>query len=325
MPKWVGRTFTNARSGFRKFVGVRIASDITEKERDIFESYGEQTISTMLAGGLPPSTQDLRDIYISEFAKRHARDWLTEVADLREFKDRWVSGRDLFLELVVIALIGWEIFMGYQQERMQSKNFIDQQRILKDMEESSKATAGTLASLKSTTEIMNQSVQRSAAAMEANAATASQTLHLSERAYLTCAVSLVAPLKTGEKFHAIADVLNAGKGLAIDVVTVTYMAQVPKRITPEIAHETAVGKPLSASKSKRPLAAGQLVHQIVDSAFDLTDNDLADIENGSINIYVFVDGNYKDSFGHSHELKSCSYYYPPQKVLAICPTMNKAD
>src|SRR5579859_1880427 len=181
MPKWIICAFKNVTMRFRRFFGVRIAGSISDQERDTCERYGEQAISTMLAGGFNPSTTDLQALYETEETRKHARDWLTETADLCEYKDRWVSGRDLFLELVVIALIGWEIWLSYAADRQQAQNFNAQQTVLQNLQTSSKATAETLTSLKTTTEAMNTSVQRNAAAAEANAATSAQTLHMSER------------------------------------------------------------------------------------------------------------------------------------------------
>ena len=34
--------------------------------------------------------------------------------------DSWISLRDLLLELVIIALIGWEIYLGYQGGKQQA-------------------------------------------------------------------------------------------------------------------------------------------------------------------------------------------------------------
>jgi hypothetical protein len=41
--------------------------------------------------------------------------------ELERRSDSWISRRDLFLEIVVILLIGWEVFMGYQQDRIQNQ------------------------------------------------------------------------------------------------------------------------------------------------------------------------------------------------------------
>jgi len=74
--------------------------------------------------------------------------------------DSWVSIRDFILEIVVIGLIGWEIFLGYRQERFQSITFAQQQEVLKNLQQSSAATAGTLVALEETSEQMNEAVQK---------------------------------------------------------------------------------------------------------------------------------------------------------------------
>jgi hypothetical protein len=56
-------------------------------------------------------------------------------------RDVFVSRRDLVLELVVIALIAGEIWMGFRQEGHQSKNFTDQQAILSTMNTKTGETA----------------------------------------------------------------------------------------------------------------------------------------------------------------------------------------
>jgi hypothetical protein len=66
--------------------------------------------------------------------------------------DSRISLRDLVLEITVIALIGWEILMGYQQDAVLTK-----------LQESAAATAATLTSLQQTTEKMNTAIQRQTA------------------------------------------------------------------------------------------------------------------------------------------------------------------
>jgi hypothetical protein len=41
--------------------------------------------------------------------------------ELERREDSWVSIRDFILEIVVIGLIGWEIILGYQQEKQQNQ------------------------------------------------------------------------------------------------------------------------------------------------------------------------------------------------------------
>jgi hypothetical protein len=238
--------------------------------------------------------------------------------------DSWVSTRDLILEIVVILLIGGEIYMSVRQERQQTQNFKDQQAVLQNLQTSSQATANTLTSLKTTTEAMNQSVQRSATATEANAATTAQSLRMSERAYLACGVSIPTPLKAGEKFHLVATVTNAGKGLANDVVAYSRMVVVPKGTSAEVAKVLIEDKPPQYA-SKVPLAAGQNLQQVLDSPNVLTESEVNKIENQERVVYMFVDAQYKDLFDRKHRLEVCTYYYPPTKQVANCSTLNKAD
>src|SRR5713101_4763017 len=152
------------------------------------------------------------------------REWLAEQSSIREYRERWIPLRDLILEIAVIGLIGWEIVVGYQQERRQSDNFKTQQDILKNLNDSSKATAETLISLKQTTDLelaaMKESTglsERNAKASEASAVTSAKALHMSERAYLGITIALSAPFKAGEKQNFRATILNSGRTTAVEV------------------------------------------------------------------------------------------------------------
>src|ERR1700751_5713423 len=82
------------------------------------------------------------------------------VRELDHRADSRVSTRDLVLEIVVIALIGWEIHMGYRQEHEQSQQFEKQQAVLSNLEKSSAATVGAMTAARSTMETMNASLQK---------------------------------------------------------------------------------------------------------------------------------------------------------------------
>jgi len=79
--------------------------------------------------------------------------------ELERRRDSFTSVRDLLLELVVIALIGWEIHMSYRGERLESQNFEKEQGVFANLQASSAATAGTLQSLEKTTEEMNKNIE----------------------------------------------------------------------------------------------------------------------------------------------------------------------
>jgi hypothetical protein len=93
--------------------------------------------------------------------------WLTEAYDKKERREWWGWA----LEIAVVALISWEIYIrGVRaardfdnfkaQQAQQKKNFDDQQLVLKNMQTSSKATADTLILLQSTTQAMSDSLQK---------------------------------------------------------------------------------------------------------------------------------------------------------------------
>jgi len=80
--------------------------------------------------------------------------------ELEHRRDSFTSIRDLVLEIVVIALIGWEIHMSYRGERLASQNFEKEQAVFASLEASSAATAGTLTALQETSKQMNEAVQK---------------------------------------------------------------------------------------------------------------------------------------------------------------------
>src|SRR5882762_6362802 len=99
-------------------------ANIPAGERDFFERYGETVISMKVSGSFDQDEQ-------------HARAWLTERADYHERREQWISARDLILDLVIIALIGWEIHLSYRQERLQTQDFERQQQLLTNLQNSS--------------------------------------------------------------------------------------------------------------------------------------------------------------------------------------------
>src|SRR5713226_7504773 len=79
--------------------------------------------------------------------------------ELEHRRDSFTSIRDLILEIIVIALIGWEIHMSYRGERLESQNFEKEQAVFANLQASSAATAKTLESLQKTTEEMNKNIE----------------------------------------------------------------------------------------------------------------------------------------------------------------------
>jgi Tfp pilus assembly protein PilO len=78
--------------------------------------------------------------------------------------DSWVSLRDFILDIVVIALIGWEIHMSYRAESLQTENFKQEKEVFENLDKSSAATASTLKALSDTTQTMNKAIQSTAGA-----------------------------------------------------------------------------------------------------------------------------------------------------------------
>jgi hypothetical protein len=79
-------------------------------------------------------------LYMNEMDRRHGS---------------YIAWRALALEMIVIALIGWEIVMGYRAERLQTTNFDAEQVVFENLQQSSAATAQTLSSEQSIMQSMN--------------------------------------------------------------------------------------------------------------------------------------------------------------------------
>jgi len=198
------------------------------------ERYGEQVISAMLAGNAAPASEDLQIVFENKTNREYARAWLSETNSYNSRRDHWISLRDFLLEITVIVLILWEIRSGYRQDVHQSDNFRKQQSVLNNLVKGSDKTVQTLDSMNQNTEVMRDAIQkelveaqrsakaaeRSSRASEASSKTATDALHISERAYLSCVINVDAPPKVGEKLRFTALITNVGKTVATDVVSV---------------------------------------------------------------------------------------------------------
>jgi len=79
--------------------------------------------------------------------------------ELERRADSRTSIRDLILEVIVIGLIGWEIFLGYKTEKLQSAASEKELGVLNNLQTSSQNTATILQSLNATTDTMNAAIQ----------------------------------------------------------------------------------------------------------------------------------------------------------------------
>ena len=323
---------------YRK-IRLRKANNISQAERDICERYGEQVIGMMLAGGWSPSTIDLQDIYYSPLARENARDWLTERADYRERHDRWISFRDLVLEIVVIFMIGWEIRLSLVGDRHQADSFRKQQDVLTNLQQSSKDTADILAALKTTTEMMSDTnarqpsaiqqsgnqAERTAKASEDAAQTASKSLDLSQRAYLSGAIVLSGPPKIDEKLHLKTTITNTGKTPALELTCKTRMGIVSREMNVQSVHDAAFSTNIDPFSSKSTLASGERIEQAIDSFQELTEADVTGIDAGRLRPYIFVYVTYRDLFGHQRKTEMCQFYDPNFRMLMTCDSLNNAE
>ena len=334
----ITKVYKRLQSRWWKLVGIRLAEEISPEERDVLERYGEQVIGTMIAGGFSPDHDDLRPFERVANSRLGARAWLTERSDIREWRDRWVSGRDLFLEIVVIALIGWEIHVGVVGDRQQDNSFRKQQDILTNLQESSKHTADILSALKTTTETMSQTsaeqlramqkseteAERTAKASEDAAQTASKSLDFSTRAYVTVETALPGPPKAGEKLNVKVTIVNTGKTPALDLTSGAHLAIATPEMDVQSVHDRAFSTKDNSVQSKITLASGERVEQHLDTSKELAESDVTELEVGSIRAYVFVRVVYQDLFGHLRNTELCQYYDPKFKLLMACDSFNGA-
>jgi len=82
-------------------------AEIPPTKRDIFERYGVQVIGFVLAGGFTPAAKDLQPLYREDNIKTHARDWLTERADLQERHETltfWLEAGVLFFVILGVII-----------------------------------------------------------------------------------------------------------------------------------------------------------------------------------------------------------------------------
>jgi cytoskeletal protein RodZ len=300
------------------------------------DRYGEEVIGMMLATGLTPRPEELQDIHYSKEKVEQARVWLTK----RRSSSRWRERITLLLEIVVVLLIGWEIYLGYQQERLQSQNFEKQQQVLTNLETSSAATAKTLTSLQSATESMNTTLQmqldaakksaaqseRSAKAGEASASTASQALHVSQRAYVHITASLLKPPAEGERVHPIATIANVGHTPALDVAVLLFFSFVPASTAIKTARDIASAYPQSGpGHSLFTLPSGQTSTNQTDSQGPYLQSMVDQMTNGEAVLYVFATASYKDVFGQPHHTEICGFYQPKLNTFGACAEYNKSD
>jgi cytoskeletal protein RodZ len=337
MPKWMTRSFKFIRDLPRRasprwpwpLRTVRKAN-ITDSERDYFERYGENVVAMMASSGFEGNVE-------------HARAWLTERADSHERREQWISGRDLILDLVIIVLIGWEIRMSYRQERLQSQDFEKQQQVLTNLQSSSAATANTLIALQRTAELTNTTLQeqldavrrseaqaeRSAKAGETSASTASQALHVSERAYVHMRAHLTKSPAAGETPQISISIFNSGRTPAVQLTpnsrAIIHSGPPTPDLAVELARTTAFAGPSSMWQSVATLAAGQTEEVPITMPRALTQAEFDELIQGKAWLYIFAIASYKDVFQQVHNTEICSIYYPALKFLGDCHEHNKSD
>jgi hypothetical protein len=81
---------------------------IDEKQREIFESYGENVIALIVAGGFNPVVGDLYPLYSNAQIKQDARNWLAEQGAKRERREDRLET----LETAILLLVAAELVIN---------------------------------------------------------------------------------------------------------------------------------------------------------------------------------------------------------------------
>lgn len=82
------------------------------------------------------------------------------IGELERRADSRTSIRDLILEILVICLIGGELYMSHQQSVQQDTQFKEQQIVLGNMEKSSRETLAAITAERRTMAAMNDALQK---------------------------------------------------------------------------------------------------------------------------------------------------------------------
>ena len=320
-----------------KFFDVKFANNVSEEVRTICSRYGEQIVAAMFTSEFVPPVDeewvpnvadDLYRLYMLARTRPQVRAWLAEQHSIREYRERWIPLRDLILQGFILLLIGGEIALAIAQGLRQERSFRAQQEVLTNLTSSSKSTADTLAALKQTTDRELEAMKKSSDAAgrgadEQGAATASKTLHLSERAYLGLAIRLAQLPKANEKLKCVATTHNSGKTPAVDTESSFNCIVVEKGADENAAFAQAARS--QAFVSKTVVADGQAIEQVIDSPEPLSEAAVQSINEGNSVIYGFLRVTYKDMFGREHHSRACTFYDPTEKRMVSCATMNSAD
>ena len=304
MPSWLTQTLTFIRDlpgraspkwpwPLRK---VRKA-DIHKEERDLFERSGETVTSMQVAGSFTGNVD-------------HAKAWLTERADYHERREQWISGRDLFLDIVIILLIGWEIRMSYRAERLQNDNFREEKAVFENLQSSSAATAD---------------------ATKQNANLTRKNAHFDQRAWLAFSFGKYT-YTSGQPLLTVYKVTDTGRTPARNVngVVVTHFMKSGEKPTFTYDHWTSAdlgtmlpGIPQNAASYLLPSGAPKGAH--VDP-LKLSRDMALQLKSGTGYIIVYGKIDYDSVFGAHHWVTFCqgsgpSEFTHPQE----CVDYNQVD
>jgi hypothetical protein len=289
---------------------------------------------TIASAGARP-TPELVGLTSDDTIIKYGRDWLTERATLKDYRENFVSFRDFVLEMIVIYLIFSEISSGNKHEKHQDTLFSLQQTSLNSLNDRSADTVDSLKQLKTATDTLAQTMQKaleqasknaeasekSARAAQASAETAIKALHVSERAYISATPEPKSTLKAGEKFTIGIDLFNSGKTAALDVVGSTKGLSVPSELTVDAAYKLSQTLITKGVASKTPVFAGGHLEQNMDSGI-LSDQDVLEITSGAKTYYIFVDIEYVDVYGKRHHTRTCAFYNSRTTHLSPCDSLS---
>jgi hypothetical protein len=166
---------------------------------------------------------------------------------------------------------------------------------------------------------------RSAEAAESSASTASQALHVSERAYIYMTPSLRKPPSSGEKLQISVVIGNSGRTPALEMAVHCGAAFVPISTPVNEALERAFAAPAQKWQSVSVLPSGGTSESPSDSPLALNQSDVEQLMADKMSLYVFATTTYKDVFKQPHHTEICTIYQPKLNAFMNCHEHNKSD
>jgi hypothetical protein len=87
----------------------RLRPNISEKDREFFERFGEAVIGAVLSGGMQPASSELGRLMSDPSLRSHAGDWLNACRINREMRENRLE----YLEWAILVFVGLEVLHDF--------------------------------------------------------------------------------------------------------------------------------------------------------------------------------------------------------------------